>query len=90
MPAFDENGDRTEVAQDVCDHGDVLVQVLDGSLVGATLAAKSFDLTDRVLRGAFVTAIVDRDIGARLRHAERDGASDAAAAAGDERRAPFE
>ena len=78
----DQDVDVAEVARDRLHHAGVGFVVVDRAGVGARAAAQGLDGGHGLARGILVLAIVDGDVGAVLRERDRDGAADAAAAAG--------
>ena len=72
-----------ELAESLRVNRKTVVQAYDELTAQGWLAAER-------TRGTFIATIVDRHIGARFRQTKRNRASNAAAAAGDERYPPFE
>ncbi len=86
----DQGVDLAEVGDGALAHGAHGRRVGDVGPVDLGADAEGPGLIGHFAGGGFVAGVVDRDIGAFAGEAQRHGAADATAAAGDQRRAAFE
>jgi hypothetical protein len=80
-----EQVDRPEVVEHGGRHRRARVRIVDRRRVRRTAAPERLDVGDRRGRGAFVAAVIDRDVGTVGGQCERDGPSDPPPTAGDQR-----
>src|SRR5204862_1693356 len=80
----DEDVERTELLLRTAEHAGDVFDPADIGLDREAIRAALPYLSEGVLGGCFVLAVVDRDSHAALRQLERDAAADAARASGDQ------